>query len=236
MVSTNVCHFYVRSGDYIGNVAREHLALASAMKLELFIVLTKTDLVPNEAALKPALLACANVLRACCIEGVVVRTAEELHLLLQSQTTRNEADLIHKPMKKSPIFVVSCVTGIGLSLLKKYLFCVRGPSSNQHIASLPAVENPKSAEQRSGHLILILDQYRIDQPVIDGAEFRPIGTAQSAECSAPASIVSPSAALKQLSLKDSRSADEELRESSLNSTLILFGSVQSGTVNVGDMV
>lgn len=202
-------------------MTREHLALASAMRLELIVVVTKADLAADDAALQRSVDASCAVLRACGVEGAPVRSETDLGALLASQRPEGARRL-------APVFAVSSVSGLGLGLLRQYLSRVPVPATRRVGRALPppgdtdeALAAPSAAGEEA--LVLILDHFRIDPPEqASGGERGP----------AQADSLSPSAALRRLREGEEGAA----RAAGPGSVLILYGSVQAGAVAVGDKV
>lgn len=198
--------YVYRPEEFIGLMAREHLALASAMKLRVIIAVTKADTLSEAADLTRVLTACCAALRACGTEGAVLRSTGELQGFLDFEASFG---------KRAPIFVVSNVSGEGLSLLMQYLFSVEiypklrighGTAADNSISML------ETTAESGGAVVLILDQFRVDPR--DAA---------------------PTAASMQVRLNDGE-VDQCQIGGIPQSSLILFGSIQSGTIEVGDEV
>ena len=218
-----------RTGDSISNVTREHLALASAMKLRLVVVITKMDLVPNEPDIAHTVESCCSVLCACGLKGSVVRSSEELWSLLQQQ--EESVDDSRRTGTCAPVFLVSSVTGQGLSLLSQFLFRVKIPEARDVVLQVnTAITRGCGHDVEDGEdaVILLLDHFRIDMP--GGSQAAVPGYSEEGDDS-----LSPTAALKRLG-EQCPASSVRTAAADKRSVLVLFGSVQSGNVCVGDKV
>ena len=197
-------------------MAREHLALASAMKLQLIFVISKSDLVSQDTILNGVVLACENILRSCGRESSVIDTVSKLKSFITEE--KNWQCSGQKPSRKVPVFITSNVSGDGLPLLKQYLFLVK-------VGAPACADNTNSAEKR----ILILDHFRLDPLVGEHVE----GTHPQSLISAGS--LSPSAALERMCSETQFKGPQHDRHAEA-SMVILFGSIQIGSVCVGDEV
>lgn len=200
------------------------------MKLRLVIVITKTDLVPTESEISRTVESCCSVLRACGMEGSVVRSGKELWTLFERQD-ENEDDP-RRALTPVPVFLVSSVTGQGVALLSQFLFRVKVPlvrsGATLQVNTTTDEGRKGDTEGREDTEILLLDHFRI------AARGGPQDDAPGC-CGEYEGSLSPTAALKCLG--DPCPVSSVLTGSGNNSSvLILFGSVRSGNVCVGDKV
>jgi hypothetical protein len=92
----------------------EYLGIAVALNVSLIVVITKADLVTEEASAITAKYM-MRVMKSCNSGTVVIAQDSDLHKLQEAE----------KPLV--PIFVTSSLSGLGIALLRSYLFSLSTP-------------------------------------------------------------------------------------------------------------
>lgn len=242
-----------RSRDIITPMTREHLALASVMKLRLILAVTKVDLIVDDVSFNGAFAAIAEVLHSCGMEGIVVNTTEDLSAFLEEERKALEASVGTKiyTFKRVPVFLVSNVLGTGLGLLKQYLFLMGEYTPNLLCDQLiKMAEVNRDEEDFTGDtepIVLILDHFRFELEVAEENVSAPflhqpfsLGDGGLSPCSAlkNMNVLSKDAAENSTiaHLLETQGVAHEKRSNKRTAKVILFGSVQAGTISLGDMV
>jgi GTPase len=98
----------------VSRISKEHLGIAFALKLPIFIVITKIDLAPLEVKQK-TIESISNILKA----------MEKSAILIQSDNKGKDQLLSIDSNTQVPVFQVSNVTGEGIEILKFFLSSVK---------------------------------------------------------------------------------------------------------------
>ena len=109
-------------------MAKEHLGLALALRVPVFVVLTKTDMCPAPV-LKDTLAQLKRLLKGpgCRMVPLVVRTMDDVVVCARNMVGERIA----------PIFCVSSVTGTHLGLLRRFLNLLPTPKNWDALAEEP---------------------------------------------------------------------------------------------------
>ena len=109
-------------------MAKEHLGLALALRVPVFVVLTKTDMCPAPV-LKDTLAQLKRLLKGpgCRMVPLVVRTMDDVVVCARNMVGERIA----------PIFCVSSVTGTHLGLLRRFLNVLPTPKNWDALAEEP---------------------------------------------------------------------------------------------------
>lgn len=96
----------------VSRMTKEHIGITMALKIPMFVVVTKLDLAP-ETIYQDTLNTLSKILRgsACNLKPIIVKDAQGLDKLAESMPNKTLC----------PIFSISNVSGVGIPILKSFL-------------------------------------------------------------------------------------------------------------------
>jgi len=98
-------------------MTKEHFDIAKALGVSLFVIITKVDSC-TPAQLQKTL----NELIA-----LLSTTSKKINLITNEQVLKTATDLFSTDNSNIPVFMISCVTGQNLGLVKKFLSTIKNP-------------------------------------------------------------------------------------------------------------
>lgn len=141
------CMLIVGSNQGVVGMAKEHLGLALALSVPVFVVVTKIDMCP-ENVLETTMKTLKKILRSPACRKLPLDIHDENDVVMAAHNFSGE--------RICPIFKVSNVTGLNLDLLKKFLNILTSRS-----CSLKNVGNPKDHEIEAKTEVLLDDTFSV---------------------------------------------------------------------------